>query len=373
MKRAWGWWFVCLMGAAICLAGGAWAAETQPMPGAKRYLPSPPEELTLCGQPVPLKLPFVAEQLDREFTIMVHDQAQVVMWLKRARRFFPYISQELAKAGLPEDLKYLAVAESSLLHRIRSRAGAVGVWQFIPATARRYGMKVDRYLDQRRDVEKATAGAIAYLKDLHQEFGSWPLAMAAYNCGEKRVRNELAEQGVKDYYNLYLPYETMRYVFRIMGAKIIISDPQRYGYDLPDGRLYQPVEADRVTLQLRRPLHLRELAQATGTNLRALKELNPELRNYYLPPGPMEVKVPKGQGADLEKRLAQVVKQAGGRPVQMTARGEELDDEVYVVREGDNLGKIARRFRKRITDLRRANALESDRLHPGQKLVIPVD
>jgi soluble lytic murein transglycosylase-like protein/LysM repeat protein len=350
--------------AALMLALAAAAAAR---PAEPHYLPQPPDRLSLCGQPVPLEVPFVAEQLDREFNIAVHDKAQVVMWLKRAARYFPLVERELAARGMPEDLKYLAVAESALLRRARSYAGAAGVWQFIPATARRYGLRVDRWYDDRRNVAKATRAALDYLRDLHQEFGSWPLAMAAYNCGERRVRRAVAEQGVKDYYHLYLPRETMRYVYRIMAAKIILSQPEAYGYLLAPSRLYPPRPAARARLRLTRSLHLRRLAAATGVTVRELRDLNPELRSYWLPPGKVEVQVPPGRAQGLSRRLAQ----AGGsrRPPGVTSRPPA--GKVVVVRKGDTLTAIAQRHGVRLGELRKANRLSGSLIRPGQKLVIP--
>lgn len=363
--------FLAMSLAVTFLAGSAWASEPakpKPVPNpAPHYLPSPPDKLELAGEKVPLGLPFVAEQLDREFIISVHDRAQVVMWLKRARRYFPYISEELKKAGLPDDLKYLAVAESSLLHRVRSHAGAVGLWQFIPETGKRYRLRQNRYLDERRNPQKATAAAIAYLKELKDEFGSWALAMAAYNCGERRVRREIAEQGVKDYYHLYLPRETMRYVYRIMAAKIILSDPAKYGYVLPQEELYAPLQADSVTLNLSRTLHLRTLAQASNSTVRQLREMNPELRSYWLPRGKMTVKVPHGEGDKVMGRLAKLgtAKPEGVRTQPPSAKRQ------VVVKPGDTLAAIARRHKVKIKDLRQVNRITGSMIKPGQRLVLP--
>lgn len=364
--------FLAMSLAALLLNSAAWAGEpsSQPMPKSKsvpHFLPSTPAKLELAGEKVPLDQPFVAEQLDREFIISVHDRAQVVMWMKRAHRYFPYIRQELAKVGLPEDLKYLAVAESALLHRISSSAGAVGLWQFIPATGKRYGLRVNRWFDDRRNPEKATAAALAYLKDLKEEFGSWALAMAAYNCGERRVRREIAEQGIKDYYHLYLPRETMRYVYRIMAAKIILSDPVKYGYVLPQEELYLPLQADRVTLKLKRAMHLRTLAQASNSTVRRLREINPELRSYWLPRGGVTIKVPQGEGGEVKERLALLNK---GKPQGVKTRPPQAK-RVVVVRAGDTLSAIAKRNKVKIKDLRSANRLSGSIIKPGQRLVIP--
>ncbi|MCA1906610.1 MAG: transglycosylase SLT domain-containing protein [Desulfarculus sp.] len=399
---------------ALTACGAATAANDQPAPAKTavsgpigpasagpggdycppRYLPAFPRDLNLCGEPVPLNDPLVAEALDREFTIAVHDQAQVVMWLKRAQRYFPYIAQRLKEAGLPDDLKYVAVAESSLLTRVVSPAGASGPWQFMDATGRRYGLRKDAYFDDRRNPERATAAALAYLKSLHQEFGSWTLAMAGYNCGEARVRRELAEQGVTSYYDLWLPYETMRYVFRILAAKIILENPGAYGYCLPGEALYQPHPTDTAHLELGRPLHLRTLAAACQTTLKALKEYNPELVTYYLPAGSHQVRVPLGQAKGLSQRLASVIGDQASAPAAPApvpeVKGESLDKagrpqvkvpaarpatasqgSNYQVRPGDSLGAIAKRHGVSPAQLRQANGLTGDRIKPGQKLVIP--
>ena len=352
-----------LFAARLCPALAADQVKQKMPPSVPvRYLPEPPEKMTLCGEPVPLNLPFVSEQLDREFNIQVHDEGQIVMWMKRGARYFPYIEKRLKDAGLPDDLKYLAVAESSLIKRIRSYAGAVGFWQFIEGTGKRYGLRRTRWFDDRLNVGKATTAAINYLRDLHAMFKSWPLAMAAYNCGERRVSREMKLQGVQDYYHLYLPSETMRYVYRILAIKAILQDPARYGYHLPKTELYSPIPADYVTLSLSRPLHLRNLAQASGTTFRNIKEMNPEIRGYYLPSGNHVVKVPQGHGKGIQARL-KAMKPVNDSPPPAAA--------TYVVRSGDTLSSIARRNKVSISALRRANGMSGSRIKPGQKLIIP--
>ena len=334
------------------------SSVSAPVP-PQRYLPAPPQKMTLCGHKVPLELPFVAEQMDREFNISVHDQAQVVMWMKRASRYFPYISRRLLAKGMPDDLKYLAVAESALIRKARSPAGALGLWQFIAGTGKRYGLTKNRWFDYRLDPERATTAALAYLKDLHDEFHSWPLAMAAYNCGEARVRREIKEQGVKDYFHLYLPDETMRYVYRILAVKAVLTDPSRYGYTLGENRLYKPIPSDKVVLRLKRTLHLRTLALATGSTVRALKSLNPAMRRYLLPPGTHTIRVPKGKGAGLKARIPRL-------------KGEKRPSSgTWVVKSGETLSSIARQNGVRLQSLKRANQIRGSLVHPGQKLVIP--
>ena len=153
-----------------------------------------PKSISLCGEPMPLENRHVWEMMDREFTISVWDRAQVFMWIKRAGRFLQYIEKKLAEERMPDDLKYLAIAESSLITHIRSRKGAVGTWQFMPHTARRNGLRKDRVMDERLDFERSTEAALRYLKRLKEMFGAWTLAMAAYNCGETRLGKEIKKQ-----------------------------------------------------------------------------------------------------------------------------------------------------------------------------------
>jgi membrane-bound lytic murein transglycosylase D len=346
------------------------------------FLPELPKRVTLCGEKIPLDEVFIAEQLDREFNISVHDRAQVVMWLKRARRYFPFISKQLKKAGLPDDLKYLAVAESALLRKISSHAGAVGLWQFVRRTGTRYGLKRNRWFDDRRNPRKATEAAIKYLTALHKEFKDWPLAMAAYNCGERRVRQAIKEQGTRNYFHLYLPRETMRYVYRIIAAKIILSDPLRYGYDLPESRLYKPWPSKVIKLRFRKTTHLRQLAKAAGTSVRILKELNPELRTLYLPKGTYNVRVPQGVKPGLAAQFnAAQIKQAkangtyntNGNNGNSNGNSNGARQKKWVVKPGDTLSKIAKRTGVTIKNLREANGIKGSVIKLGQKLVIPAN
>ncbi|MDH3803661.1 MAG: lytic transglycosylase domain-containing protein, partial [Deltaproteobacteria bacterium] len=143
-----------------------------------------PGSISLCHEPIPLENQRVLEMLDREFTIAVWDRAQVFLWLKRAGRYFPYIEEKLAEAEMPDDLKYVAVAESALITTIRSSKRAAGLWQFMARTGRRYGLRKNRMLDERLDFERSTEAAITYLTQLHDTFDNWTLALAAYNCGD---------------------------------------------------------------------------------------------------------------------------------------------------------------------------------------------
>lgn len=244
-----------------------------------------PQEISLCGERVPLEDRDVWENLDREFLSILGNEAQVLLWMKRARRYFPHIERRLKETGLPDDLKYVAVIESGLRAQAVSVSGAAGVWQFIPSTGEGYEMRRNRGVDERFDFFKATEGAIAYLKMLYEEFGSWALAMAAYNAGENRVRKEILLQGVKDYYQLSLPAETERFVYKIVVAKILLSDPDRYGLRLDESQYCSTLSVDRVEIDLTKPLSLVEVAKAVGVSYKKMKDLNPHFIEESIPIG----------------------------------------------------------------------------------------
>jgi hypothetical protein len=342
-------------------------ADDKAEPGARRFLPLPPQALTLCGEPVPLHDPFIAEQLDIEFNLLVHDQAQMVMCLKRAGRYFPYISQQLKAAGLPDDLKFLAVAESYLRPYVRSPAKALGIWQFMPATGARFKLAINDAIDERMNPERSTQAAIAYFKYLHKMFGNWGLAMAAYNCGEGKIQAELKEQGAKSYYDLYLPRETMRYVFRVMALKIILSSPETYGYYLPPEHIYKPHNGDRVAINLEKALPLRELALYCKIGVRQLRELNPEFNSNTLPKGVYQILVPRGQGKNVLAQLKPGDAPASAKP----ESGGNAGKTVWRVKTGETLSALSRQFGVSVQAIKRANNLVSDIIRPGQNLIIP--
>ncbi len=179
---------------------------------------SVPDKVDICGDEIPLGREDVRERLGLEMMVVMGNPVQTALWLKRMPRAFPLIEAHIKEAGLPEDLKYVAVAESNLRADALSRAGASGPWQFMRNTGRHKGLSQSREEDQRRNWEKSTAAALDYLKELHDEFGSWPLALAAYNAGRGRIKQALKEQGVDDYFGLKLMAETERYLFRIIAV-----------------------------------------------------------------------------------------------------------------------------------------------------------
>ena len=320
-----------------------------------------PKSVSLCSEQMPLENRHVWEMLDREFTISVWDRAQVFMWLKRAGRYFPYIEKKLAEAGMPGDLKYLAVAESSLLTQIRSGKGALGPWQFMPHTAKRNGLRKDRTVDERQDFERSTEAALKYLKRLKDIFGTWTLALAAYNCGETRVKKEIKRQKVRDYYRLKLPQETERFIFRIAAIKIIMDNPKRYGYSLTPERVYRPIKCDSVSVRIRIPFPITDVARALGTNFKVLKDLNPQILGYYLPTGRYTLRVPSGLGS----RAAAVLKQLNRTA---SRRVKKVYDGYYLVQPGDTLIHIAKRTGVPVASLKSLNGIRGSLIRVGQKL-----
>jgi hypothetical protein len=253
-----------------------------------------PQEVSLCGERVPLEDRNVWENLDREFLVTLDSEAQVLLWMKRARRYFPHIEKKLKEMGLPDDLKYVAITESSLRPYAVSSSGASGIWQFIASTGEKYGMRRNRVIDERFDFFKATEGALTYLKSLYEEFKSWTLAMAAYNAGENRIRKEIDFQKTKDYFYLDLPMETERYVYKITVAKIILSEPEKYGFYLEKNEYYDPLEVERIPIELTQPLPIIDVARAVGFFYKEIKEMNPQFSEETIPPGTHVLNLPPG-------------------------------------------------------------------------------
>jgi LysM repeat protein len=320
-----------------------------------------PRSISLCDEPIPLEKVGVAEMLDREFTIAVWDRAQALLWLKRAGRYFPHIEAKLAEEGLPDDLKYLAVVESALLTDIRSSKGALGLWQFMARTGRHYGLRKDRMMDERLDFERSTEAAVKYLRRLHEIFGSWALVLAAYNSGESFLKKEIRKQKVDDFYSLDLSSETKRFIFRITAIKIIMENPERYGYHLAKEEIYQPVKYDAVQVRIYESLHLADFALTLGTNYGVIKELNPQFLKYHLPTGRYMIRVPPGLGAKVATVLPELTMVA-------SESLEEVADSSYVVRPGDTLSHIAKSTGVPVAILKRLNRIKNSIIRPGQML-----
>ena len=319
------------------------------------------EPLTFCGEPVPLRLPHVRERFEKAMLLALNDRAQVLLWLKRAPRYLPLIAETLQEKGMPADLKYLAVAESALRPHAGSVKGAMGFWQLMPETARKNGLRVDEFVDERRNIYLSTPAALRWLQALHAQFSSWTLAAAAYNMGEEGLTAEILEQNTRDYYNLYLPLETQQFIFRILAVKLILNDPQRYGFDAQSQDKYQPLMFETVKVDCFHETPIRIVAQAAGTYFKVIKDLNPHIRGYYLQSGHHQVNLPQGSKDGFAARFKELV----------AKNRDERQTRIYVVREGDSLSEIAERFDVPLAALLIWNRIGLNQsIHPGDRLVI---
>ena len=322
------------------------------------------EPLTYCNEPVPLIEADVKERLEREMLVSLDNSDDVILWLKRSNRYFPHIEKVLKENSLPDDLKYIVIAESSLKPLAKSSKGAMGFWQFIEKTGMKYGMKINKDTDDRRNFFTSTEAAIAYLKELYALFGSWTLATAAYNMGEDGLKTEMLMQKVNNYYHLYLNEETQRYVFKILAAKIILSNPGKYGFYLTEDDLYKPIQFDRIEITANQQVPLYIIAHAANTYFKIIKELNPHIKNYYLPAGKHNILIPQGSAPGFNERYENLLKQW------LEGKGKA----VYTVENGDNLSLIAKRFNVSIKAIMNWNGLtNAQSVSPGDKLFIFTD
>ncbi|MGK0252655.1 MAG: membrane-bound lytic murein transglycosylase D [Mariniflexile sp.] len=239
-----------------------------------------PDNLDFAGEPMPLKSPDILERMDKELLVNTYWQSNGLLMFKRAKKYFPIIEPILAKHGIPDDFKYLAVIESGLTNAVSS-AGARGVWQIMPATGRENGLEVNDNVDERYHLEKSTEVACEYLLRSKKELGSWTLAAAAYNAGNAGISRYLKEQNVKNYYDLLLGEETGRYVFRIVALKEILKNPTNYGFNFREKDLYNNIPTYQVNVDST-ITDFTKFAEKFGINYKILKIHNPWLREPKL-------------------------------------------------------------------------------------------
>jgi membrane-bound lytic murein transglycosylase D len=293
-------------------------------------------------------------------------------WLLRLSRYRPLVETIFTEFHLPSDLVYLSLVESGFNPYAYSRARATGPWQFMKGTAKLYGLRVDQYVDERRDPIKSTVAAARYLRDLYDLFGAWPLAMAAYNAGEGKVMRALHKAQVESFSEIsktrLIRRETKEYVPRFMAATIIARNPDRYGFSQ---ETVAPHRFEEVVVD--RPIHFRAIANVTGVPYEELRLLNPELRRDATPPDdtPYHLKVPVGSKAKIEQLLDRIP--TFKFPVLPAASAKFADAGTprwYKVRVGDTLGKVSKRFRIPLKTLKAKNNLSSPVIRPGDFLVI---
>jgi membrane-bound lytic murein transglycosylase D len=325
-------------------------------------------------------LPIVRNEAVQRFVDLFEQRQpdRMALYLKRSGRYEGMILRKLDERGMPQDLIYLSMIESGFNHNARSKAQAVGLWQFIAETGRRYGLRIDGYVDERRDPEKSTDAALRYLQDLHDQFGSWTLAAAAYNTGENRVKRIMREEtgevrGDDDAFwkiRARLPAETREYVPLIFAAAIVGKEPERYG--LANVPRWIPVVTDTVDVPGGIPLAA--VARAVGVSEREIRTLNPHLLRDATPPGAeYPVRIPEGRSglfaANFERARAEVRVAAAPAPPRASPQPARARPVRHTVRRGDTLSQIARRHGTSVSSIQRVNGMgKRTTIKPGEVL-----
>lgn len=240
-----------------------------------------PSSVTFCGKSIDLTRYDRYERMDRELLAFTYMHSTSIQMIKKANRYFPIVEPILKANGIPDDFKYLMVIESNLNPNAQSGAGAAGLWQFMQTTGREYGLEVNKNIDERYHVEKATEAACKYLKDAYDKYQDWIAVAASYNAGQARISSQFEKQQVDDMLDLYLVEETARYVYRIIAAKIMFSNPSAFGFRLRTKDLYMPISYKEVTVNTGIS-NLAEWAKKQGITYALLKNMNPWLRDNFL-------------------------------------------------------------------------------------------
>ena len=282
------------------------------------------------------------------------------------------ISAVLKEQGIPTEIYYQAMIESGFATHATSRAKAVGVWQFIKETGKRYGLRVDAYVDERRDPMRATIAASLYLQDLHNVFQSWYLAMASYNAGESRIMSAIMRAKTRDFWEMVktraLPEETMAYIPKFLAATIIGHDPQKYGFD----ELSPELMPTLVSVNVPSPVKLSDIAQVSGVPLESLKDYNPHLLRGVTPPGvsTYRVWIPKDQAEGADEWSTKLVGMRLKGLKQITSTADNAQPKYHRVVAGDTLVRVAGMYGIPASQIKKLNHLRSSRLTPGTKLTL---
>ena len=262
-----------------------------------------PDFLMLCDKKIPIFRDDVRERFERELFLILENKGLLTTIVKRYFKHLPMLNEEIQKQSLPSDLIFLAVAESYLNPRSVSSASAAGMWQFIKETGKREGLTINDDIDERYNIKKSTQSALIHLKKLFAEFNDWFIAMAAYNAGAARLKEVIENQNTRDFFDMYLPEETERYLFRIITLKEIILNRERYGIDISEQELYKPLMLVEVTIETDREIHSNILAQAMEVSYRAFRLNNLHIRKYRIPKGVYRINVPAEKKDLFLKRL----------------------------------------------------------------------
>ena len=239
-----------------------------------------PKSLNFAGEALPLNEPDIYERMDRELLVNTYWQSNGILLIKRSQKYFPIIDPILKKNGVPDDFKYLAVAESGL-QDIVSPAGATGFWQIMKDTGKEYGLEINANVDERYHIEKATKVACEYLKKAKDDFGTWTLAAASYNAGMSGIRRQMERQKESRYYDMILNDETERYVFRIVAIKEILTNPEKYSFNIDKDHYYKDINTKIVKVDTAIS-DIPDFAKTYGLTYKQLKIHNPWLRDNYL-------------------------------------------------------------------------------------------
>jgi membrane-bound lytic murein transglycosylase D len=307
--------------------------------------------------------PLALRSVERNIKVLSQDiRGRFAIWLARSGRYVRMMKNILREEGIPEEMVWLSLIESGFNTRAYSRSRAAGPWQFIASTGKRYGLTINWWVDERRDPVKSTRAAARYLRDLHEMFDSWSLAMASYNAGENKIKRAIRRTGSKDYWRLlktrYIRRETKNYVPKFIAARLIAVNPQQYGFT--DIRYHEDLTYDEVVLE--HAFSLDVLARCAGTTVDVLKGLNPELRRWSTPPvRHYTLRIPRGTRERFLANLPAV------------PEGQRLSVKVHRVRPGDTVSEIAKKYRVPSQAIISYNKLtRRGFIREGQRLLIPV-
>lgn len=314
---------------------------------------------SLVNLDVPIVINNAVEKSIKFFTYAIRDRFN--LWLNRSERYLDLMREIIRDKEIPEDLVYLPLIESGFNPYAYSRAKASGPWQFIASTAKRYGLKINWWVDERRDPIKSTEAAALYLKDLYEMFGSWKLALAAYNAGERTVMKALTKTKADDFWKIretrYIKRETKEYVPRYIAATIIAKDPQSFGFEVEP---HEPFLFDEVVINT--PTDLKVIAKAAGVSVEEIRELNPELKRWCTPPNHPEYKI----------RLPFGTKEEFLTNIEQIPENERLSGDFYTVKSGDTIKRITKKFSVSYKTIIEANAFTAGHvLSAGDRIFIP--
>ncbi len=361
-------WFVVICCFVILIfSSTAQATETQTTQTKKISYPSLIQSIQFennieyCNIQIPLDSQDVKERLEKELLLALWDRPQVILWIKRAAKFFPHIENILKQYELPIDLKYVPLIESALRPHARSSQDAVGYWQFIKSTGKHYGLRIDSQVDERRNIFKSTHAACKYIKELEKKFGSYLLALAAYNMGEFGLKKEIKVQKNSEFFSLYLPLETQRYIFKLAAVKLILENRELYGFDLKKSDLYPVFVFDKINFKSDFQIPIALIANAADLPFKTIKDYNPQLRGYNLDKGAITILIPKGKAKGFKKKFTANYK--SWKRVYKT--------NIHIVKTGESLTLIAKKYQMPLFSLLKLNNLSiKNVIHPGDRLLL---